>query len=388
VRVAHPPSSRAATRLALLRRAIAVRGRLAATRRRAGRCRRATGLVALGALVLGSGAGYVVERGDTLTSIAGALDTSVSTLVRLNGLADPDRIVAGQRLQVPSGAAVSAPAAGGTTAAPAGDRTHRVTRGEALSRIARTYGVTTAALARANRITDPDRIYAGQVLSIPGGGSAAAAGADAPVEARPAPATGMSYTVVAGDTLSRIASRHGVTLRAVVDANAITDPNRIRVGQVLTLPTATAPTPAPAPTPPSSDPPTIDREEARALIREIAVDYGWDPAWVLALAWQESGWQQSVVSSSGAMGIMQVMPGTGEFVSRALVGRTLDLADPRDNVTAGVAFLDYLFDLTGGDIEASLAGYYQGLASVRRNGMYPDTARYIANVVALRSRFE
>lgn len=383
--MARPTLTGPAARLMLLRRALRVRRHAGAPRSRVTVRRRATGVLALGALVLGSGAGYVVERGDTLWGIARQLDTSVSTLVRLNGLADPDRIVVGQRLEVPSDAAAPAPAARETTTAATGS-TYRVARGDALSRIARDHGVTTADLARANGITDPDRIRAGQVLTIPGGG-AAPAPAPASADARPAART-MSYTVVAGDTLSRIASRHGVTLRAVVDANAIRDPNRIRVGQVLTLPLgAAAPAPSPAPAAPS-EPASITREGARDLIRTVAAEYGWDPAWILALAWQESGWQQSVVSSSGAVGIMQVMPGTGEFVSRALVGRTLDLDDPRDNVTAGVAFLDYLFDLTGGDIEASLAGYYQGLASVRRNGLYPDTARYIANVVALKGRFE
>jgi N-acetylmuramoyl-L-alanine amidase len=87
------------------------------------------------------------------------------------------------------------------------------------------------------------------------------------------------------------------------------------------------------------------------------------------------------------VGIMQVMPGTGEFVSRELAGRDLDLEDPRDNVEAGVLFLQYLWELTDGDAEQTLAGYYQGLRSVAENGRYDDTERYIANVLALRDRF-
>ena len=81
------------------------------------------------------------------------------------------------------------------------------------------------------------------------------------------------------------------------------------------------------------------------------------------------------------------MPATGDFISRNLVGRDLDLHDPRDNVIAGVAFLQHLWELTDGDVERTLAGYYQGLLSVRVNGMYPSTVSYVANVLALRERF-
>ena len=71
----------------------------------------------------------------------------------------------------------------------------------------------------------------------------------------------------------------------------------------------------------------------------------------------------------------------------ALGRRELDLTDPYDNVTAGVAFLDYLHDVTGGDIRLILGGYYQGLRSIDRNGFYRDTEQYIDNVLALRDRY-
>ncbi|MFP5254448.1 MAG: LysM peptidoglycan-binding domain-containing protein [Acidimicrobiia bacterium] len=103
---------------------------------------------------------------------------------------------------------------------------HTVRRGETLSAIAARYGTTATELAKANGIADPNRIVAGARLAIPGGGSAA-----------PTPTTGR-YTVARGDTLGRIASRHGTTISALVAANAIANPNLIRVGQVLTVPTA------------------------------------------------------------------------------------------------------------------------------------------------------
>lgn len=182
-----------------------------------------------------------------------------------------------------------------------------------------------------------------------------------------------THQVRPGDTLSGIAVLHRTTIAELTAANQIADPNHIRIGQRLTLPHRAVAAPS--------------RAEAGALIEEIARANGWSPAFVKALAWQESGWNNVRVSSAGAIGIMQVMPETGDFVSRELVGRRLDLDDPRDNVVAGVAFLQYLWELTDGDAEMTLAGYYQGLRSVRLNGMYPSTERYIANVLALRERF-
>ncbi|MGV3760345.1 MAG: LysM peptidoglycan-binding domain-containing protein [Actinomycetota bacterium] len=102
---------------------------------------------------------------------------------------------------------------------------HTVRRGETLGGIAARYGTTATALAKANGITNPDRIVAGAQLAIPGSGSGSTG----------APTTG-SYTVERGDTLGRIASRHGTTISALVAANRIANPNLIRVGQVLTVP--------------------------------------------------------------------------------------------------------------------------------------------------------
>ncbi|MBW3658362.1 MAG: LysM peptidoglycan-binding domain-containing protein [Actinobacteria bacterium] len=246
--------------------------------------------------------------------------------------------------------------------------------GDTLSGVAHRLGTTVSALAAANGITDPDRVRAGDTLDVPGGA--------------PSPATGTrTYRVAAGDALSRIARAHGVSMATLQEANGISDPDRIRIGQVMRVPAAPAPA---APASGRSGPPAgaAQRAEAGRIIEDVARRYGWNPAFVKALAWQESGWQMRRVSSTGAVGIMQVMPGTGDFVSRRLVGRTLDLRDPVDNVTAGVAFLDHLHDLTGGDVEATLAGYYQGLASVRKHGRYASTDAYIRNVLALKSRFE
>ena len=119
----------------------------------------------------------IVRSGDTLTAIARRHDLTVERIVHLNGLADPNRIFVGQRLRLERSARATAPS---TRAKPSPARSHTVRAGEHLTGIARAYGTTIAAIAAANRLADPSRIYAGQRLTIPGSRSGAAAGRAAP----------------------------------------------------------------------------------------------------------------------------------------------------------------------------------------------------------------
>jgi N-acetylmuramoyl-L-alanine amidase len=282
-------------------------------------------LAAAAAVTLAASADYTVERGDTLSVIAANYGMTVTTLAEANGVTNPDLILAGTTLRIPGNAA-SASDEGSSASSAASDTTHSVARGENLTTIARRYGVTVRALMEANDLGNPDHILAGSTLRVDG-------------TAAPSPTAGSNGSATAS--------------------------------------------------PASSSAPlgSLSRAEAGDLIERVAIEHGWNPAFVKALAWQESGWRNDVVSHAGARGIMQVMPGTGSFVSRNLAGRDLDLDDPEDNVVAGVLFLDYLHGLTGGDAERTLAGYYQGLASVARYGMFDSTERYIDNVLALRDRF-
>jgi soluble lytic murein transglycosylase-like protein len=93
-----------------------------------------------------------------------------------------------------------------------------------------------------------------------------------------------------------------------------------------------------------------------------------------------------VVSPANAIGAMQVIPSTGEYVSRYLVHRRLNLLTAKDNVTAGVALLAQLMHVSNNPAKAS-AAYYQGLGSLRAHGMYADTKAYVANILALQRRF-
>jgi N-acetylmuramoyl-L-alanine amidase len=113
-----------------------------------------------------------------------------------------------------------------------------------------------------------------------------------------------------------------------------------------------------------------------ALLAHVANQVGVDPKLVKAVAWMESGWQQGVVSPTGAIGLMQVEPYTGEWVSKYLAGRTLSLRVAADNVLAGTLLLHHLLAVHNGDVAAALAAYYQGDASIGRHGLHDDTKRY------------
>ncbi len=106
--------------------------------------------------------------------------------------------------------------------------THVVRAGETLAKIARQYGVSATALARANGISNPNFIRIGQRLAIPSAGGGSSGGA--------ASTSGATYKVRSGDTLSAIAGRLGVSTSALAAANGITNPNRIYVGMVLRVP--------------------------------------------------------------------------------------------------------------------------------------------------------
>jgi LysM repeat protein len=136
--------------------------------------------------------------------------------------------------------------------AQAGPTTYTVQPGDTLSRLANRYGVTVDALVAANEIEDRDLIRVGQVLTIP----ASTAAPPTPV----APASGvLTYTVQPGDTLARLATRYGVTVDALVEANEIEDRDLIRVGQVLLIAAPTGPLPTLTPSPrPAGGPLQLD----------------------------------------------------------------------------------------------------------------------------------
>jgi LysM repeat protein len=190
---------------------------------------------------------HVVQRGENLFRIALRYGVTANSLAAANGLSNASRIYVGQRLVIPTGGESSSPSPSeGSEASLSG--VHVVQRGENLFRIALRYGLTSGALAAANGIANPSRIYAGQRLVIPGRGNAPA------TPAQPAPAS-QSYTVRRGDTLSAIARRYGISTWTLAQTNGIRNPSFIYVGQVLRIPqdgSSVVPAPAPASPAPTS----------------------------------------------------------------------------------------------------------------------------------------
>jgi soluble lytic murein transglycosylase-like protein len=151
-------------------------------------------------------------------------------------------------------------------------------------------------------------------------------------------------------------------------------------------------TPDPGPTLSITPPvrPAVTREQmaVRPLLEEAARRHGLKPAYVLALSYWESGWDQSRVSRTGAIGLMQIEPATAADVAPRLVGHPVDLRDASQNADLGAALLRSLINDFDGSTRLALAAYYQGEASVRWDGLLPETARYADGIIALAKRFE
>lgn len=189
-----------------------------------------------------------------------------------------------------------------------------------------------------------------------------------------------THVVDSGETMVEVAERYGLAVDALARANAVRDRHLVRPGRTLVLPRAEADPPATPEQAMGTDLP------ARRLLDDTAAAFGLDPALVKAVAWRESRWNQRVVSSQDAIGVMQVRPVTGQVASEH-VGRDLDLYDVEDNITAGVAYLHLLHHRMGGDLSRALAAYYQGARSVHDHGRFAVTDAYIADILALRERF-
>ena len=281
---------------------------------------------------------------------------------------------------------------------------HTVGPGETLWSIAAQSNLTTRTLAVYNGLSPDAHVVLGSTIKVPspaeGGAALTAAGmAPAPtVPAAPAraaaegPAPQGGYTVRPGDTLSGLAAQAGVPAEQMAYMNGIDPAGPLVAGTVIKLPTgAPAPTqadePAPAAVVPAAAPQPSPGVLGEEQIKALAAEQGAPAALAAAIGWQESGFNNAMVSSANARGIMQVLPGTWDWIQGNLASRQLDPASAEDNVRAGALYLQRLLDEAGGDEALAAAGYYQGLASVRRIGMLPETQRYVANVLALKGRF-
>jgi soluble lytic murein transglycosylase-like protein len=250
---------------------------------------------------------------------------------------------------------------GGSGTAHAGS--HRVRPGETLSSIAGRYKTSITRLVRMNNISNPNMIIAGQRLRVPGGG----------------PGT-RKHTVRAGETLSSIAGRYKTSVTRIAKMNKISDVNFISIGMKLKVPAGSAANRGPTGSP--------SRGSVSASLHKHAGAHGLDVSLVKALAWLESGWNQKAVSSAGARGVMQVMPGTARYINRDLGGggdHRLRLRKMDDNVHLGVMYLRHMLQSMPTQKKA-LAAYFSGPGNVK--GKLNKRQRWYARTVqGLRSRF-
>lgn len=155
---------------------------------------------------ISSSGAHTVQRGENLYRIALRHGLTAQALAAANGLANVNHVYVGQRLVIP-GAGDTSPAP-----SPASGQTHVVQRGETLSAIARRFGLSTWALARANGLSNPSFIYVGQVLRISGAGSPSSpAPAPAPAPSSPPPSSASGRWIDLDLSAQRITAYEGNT---------------------------------------------------------------------------------------------------------------------------------------------------------------------------------
>ena len=371
--------------------------------------------VAPTAVAVSAQATHTVVRGDTVWDLARHYGSTVTAIIDANSLDARATIHLGDVLVIPgattpakSTAAKAVKSAKSTTTTVAATATYTVASGDTVWDIAQQYKTTVAAIISANGLGSDAVIHVGDHLTIPGAAPSTVTTVSKSTKVTTASGASSSstaasrYTVKPGDTLSAIASRFGTTVAKIAAANGIDNPSRISVGQVLTV-AGSVPTGLVGDTFAgrtyssdvvsaantnkqilnNNDVPT--RAQMRALVEQTAKTYGVDVSLALAIAYQESGFNMRAVSPANAVGVMQVIPSTGAWIS-SVVGRDLNLLDPQDNVTAGVALLSYL-TRNADNLDQAIAGYYQGLSGVRKNGMNTDTKQYVTSVRALMKKF-
>ena len=301
-----------------------------------------------------------VKAGDTVWGLASRHGVPVEQVLRLNRLKASSLIFPGQKLTISRGASLPKP--GVQKSKPAGKKqatrkarstragsavkTYTVRAGDTLSAIASKNGVSLATIFRANNMGASTIIYPGQKIKLSGTASA--------------PKTAAR---TASKTTKRAANNSLVsnkflhyTYDAQTHANANASKRTLFARQV-----------------PS-------RAQMRQIVADTAVRYGVDPRLALAHAQIESGFDARAVSPANAVGTMQVLPSTAKWMGNT-IGRQLDPLDPHDNVTAGVLFIKYLHN-NADNRDQAIGAYYQGLAGIKRYGMYADTRDYVRKVRA------
>jgi hypothetical protein len=209
------------------------------------------------------------------------------------------------------------------------------------------------------------------------------------------------YRVRWGDTLLRIAASHSSSTGTLAQVNAIRNRNLIFAGQSLCIPyrvgnlavnTSVWQGTSRAGMLPNGKVRWYDysalqwstRPQVAALLRKAAAHFGLPANLVLAIAWQESGWNQHVIAWDGGIGVMQLMPYTAQSIN-ASTGIRRNPYVLVDNIYLGVTYLSWLWHSFKGNLAKTISGYNEGGWSVIHRGIF--NWRYVNSVLALMRRF-
>ena len=266
---------------------------------------------------------YVVKAGDTVSGIAARYGISTASVLALNGLGWKSLIFPGQTLKL-SGASAGPGSGTVTGTRPA---SYTIKRGDTISGIAGRYGVSTASLLSLNGLTRTSIIYPGQVITL-GGSSLAVQPVSSvtplpsdppstPPTSAPAPVINNTYTIRAGDTVTAIAARFGVTVDAILSANGLTRASIIYAGRSLTIPGVVS-----AQDGTTVTPLTAEMAANAAIIIQVGRSLGVSDRGIiiaLAAAMQESSLRNITYGDRDSVGVFQQRPSTGWGTRDALL---------------------------------------------------------------------
>ena len=193
------------------------------------------------------------------------------------------------------------------------------------------------------------------------------------------------HVVRSGESLSSIARRYHTTVARLAGLNHLDPRHFLLIGTRLRMPHGHHASAKSAPKTQRVAYRTQSVASVRLLLDRWAQHYGVSVHLVRALAWMESGYNNALVSSVGARGIMQLLPSTLRFAETVLIGHHVR-HDANGNVRAGVAYIAHLLHDFHGDKRLALAGWYQGEGAVRKHGLYKVSKTFVKNVLALERR--
>jgi LysM repeat protein len=203
-------------------------------------------LVALAIAVVlplpGLAAEVTVQPGETLSQIADRLGISMTRLMKLNGITNPDHVESGSKLTVPNSVSSSGRAKGTSTSSNTKTTKVTVKDGETLSEIADRHGMSVNELVRLNDLSNADHVETGSTLRVKASAVASSRSADGPSSYRKGAS---EHVVQPGQNLSTIAEGYGVPMSRLVAINGLQDADHVEVGMRLRLkgnpPTSAAP---------------------------------------------------------------------------------------------------------------------------------------------------